>query len=77
MQKKYGNLAAPKDLKFPDSPVSESELFFPDINTLPKDEPIYRYDGGDSNLALKRTLKYLFNPFTKDCYYYQIELPHA
>ena len=75
MVKKYGKLAAPKDLKFPDSPVTDAELFYPDVDSLPKDEPIYRYDGGDSNLAIMRTLKYLFNPFVKDCYYYQIEIP--
>ncbi len=75
MIKRYGDLAAPKDLKLPDSPVTDSELFFPDADSLPKDEPLYRYDGGDSNLALPRTLKYLLNPFVKDCYYYQIEIP--
>ncbi len=75
MCKKYGDIAAPKDLKRPDSPVSDGEFVFPDVNTLPKDEPIYHYDGGDSNLAVLRTLKYLFNPFVKDCYYYQIEIP--
>ena len=76
MLKKYGELAAPKDLKLPGSPVAEGELVFPDVNALPKDEPIYRYDGGDSNLAIMRTLKYMFNPFAKDNYYYQIEI-HA
>lgn len=75
MIKRYGDLAAPKDLKLPDSPVTYGELFFPDADALPKDEPLYRYDGGDSNLALTRTLKYLLNPFVKDCYYYQIEIP--
>ena len=75
MLKKYGSLEAPKDLKLPGSPVTDGELFFPDAASLPDDEPIYRYDGGDSNLALLRTLKYLFNPFAKDCYYYQIEIP--
>lgn len=75
MVKRYGELAAPEDLKLPDSPVTDGELFFPDVNALPKDEPFYRYDGGDSNLAIWRTLKYLFNPFVSDCYYYQIEIP--
>ena len=65
MIKRYGDLAAPKDLKLPDSPVTDGELFFPDADALPKDEPLYRYDGGDSNLALPRTLKYLLNPFVK------------
>ena len=75
MIKKYGELAAPKDLKLPDSPVTDGEYFFPDVDSLPKDEPIYRYDGGDSNLAIWRTLKYLLNPFVQNNYYYQIEIP--
>lgn len=75
MIKKYGELAAPKDLKFPDSPVTDGEYFFPDLDSLPKDEPIYRYDGGDSNLAIWRTLKYLLNPFARNDYYYQVEIP--
>lgn len=75
MIKKYGDLAAPADLKFPDSPVTDGELFFPDADALPKDEPIYRYDGGDSNLALWRTIKFMINPFVQNNYYYQIEIP--
>lgn len=75
MLKKYGEITAPKDLKLPGTPVTDGELAFPDVSSLPKDEPIYRYDGGDSNLALWRTLKYLINPFVSDCYYYQIEIP--
>lgn len=75
MLKKYGKLAPPKDIKLPGTPVTEGELAFPDVEALPEDEPIYRYDGGDSNLALMRTLKYLLNPFAKDCYFYQIEIP--
>lgn len=75
MIKKYGELAAPKDLKFPDSSVTDGEYFFPDVDSLPKDEPIYRYDGGDSNLAIWRTLKYLLNPFARNDYYYQVEIP--
>lgn len=75
MQKKYGELTPPADVKLPGAPVPESELHFPDADSLPKDEPIYRYDGGDSNLAIMRTLKYLLNPFAKDCYYYEIEIP--
>ncbi len=75
MLKKYGTLAAPKDIKLPGTPVTEGELFFPDADKLPDDEPIYSYDGGDSNLALGRMLKFLFNPFAKDNYYYQFEIP--
>ncbi len=75
MCKKYGQIDPPKDLKFPGSPVTEGELFYPDPNSLPKDEPISRYNGGDSNLAIGRFLKYLLNPFAKENYYYEIEIP--
>ena len=75
MLKKYGTLEAPKDIKLPGTPVTEGELFFPDAEKLPADEPIYRYDGGDSNIALARFLKYLLNPFVKDSYYYQLDIP--
>ncbi len=75
MLRKYGALEAPKDLKLPGTPVTEGELFFPDPDTLPDDEPVYRYDGGDSNLALCRFLKYLLNPFAKETYYYHIDIP--
>ncbi len=75
MTKKYGHLTPPADIKLVGSPVTEGELFFPDAEKLPKNEPVYRYDGGDSNLTLVRFLKYLLNPFAKDNYYYQIEIP--
>ena len=75
MLKKYGPLEAPKDIKLPGTPVTEGELFFPNADELPDDEPISRYDGGDSNLALGRFLKYLLCPFAKENYYYQIDIP--
>lgn len=75
MVKKYGELEAPKDIKLPGTPVSEGETAFPDVNALPDDEPIYRYDGGDSNLSVLRIIKYLINPFAKDSYYYELEIP--
>ena len=62
-------------LKLVGSPVSDGELAFPDADKLPADEPLIRYTGGDSNLVLGRFLKYLLNPFAKDNYYYQIEIP--
>ncbi len=73
--KKYGPLDAPKDVKLPGTPVTEGELYFPDADMLPDDEPISRYDGGDSNVALGRFLKYLLNPFAKETYYYQLDIP--
>lgn len=75
MVKKYGPLDAPKDVKLPGTPVTEGELYFPDADKLPDDEPISRYDGGDSNVALGRFLKYLLNPFAKETYYYQLDIP--
>ena len=75
MLKKYGTIETPKDIKLPGTPVTEGELFFPNADELPDDEPISRYDGGDSNAALGRFLKYLFNPFAKESYYYQLDIP--
>ena len=75
MCKKYGALAAPKDIKLPGTPVTEGELFFPDTDELPDDEPLYRYDGGDSNIAIGRFLKYLLNPFAKETYCYELDIP--
>ncbi|MBR0145115.1 MAG: hypothetical protein IJM25_00445 [Eubacterium sp.] len=75
MIKKYGAVDPPKDIKLPGTPVDDGELFFPDADKLPDDEPIARYTGGDTNLHLGRFLKYLLNPFAKDCYYYQIDIP--
>lgn len=75
MTEKYGQLTPPADLKLVGTPVTEGELFYPDADKLPKDEPISRYDGGDSNLTLGRMLKFLLNPFAKNNYYYQIEIP--
>jgi hypothetical protein len=75
MLRKYGKLEAPRDIKLPGTPVTEGELFFPNADALPDDEPLYRYDGGDSNLALGRFLLYLLNPFARETYFYQIEIP--
>lgn len=75
MTKLYGEITPPKDLKMVGSPVTEGELFFPNPEEVPKDEPSIRYTGGDSNLTLGRYLKYLLNPFVKNSYYYQIEIP--
>lgn len=75
MRRKYGDVEAPKDVKLPGTPVTEAELYYPDASSLPDDEPIYRYEGGDSNLALGRTLKFILNPFARNNYYYEIEIP--
>lgn len=75
MVKKYGPLDPPTDIKLPGTPVTDAERFFPDADSLPDDEPISRYTGGDSNLSLPRVLMYLLNPFARDAFYYQIEIP--
>ena len=75
LTKKHGAIQAPADLKRADSPVAGSELYYPDPESLPKDEPISRYTGTGTNVALWDTLKYILNPFARDCYYYQIEIP--
>ncbi len=76
MCKKYGyELEPPKDIKLPGTPVTEAEVFFPEAESLPKDEPVKRYEGGDSNLSIGRMIKYLLNPFAKVDYYYEIEIP--
>ena len=75
MCEKYGELKAPEDIKLLQDPVTEEETAFPDASGLPEDEPMSRYDGGDCNLAIGRSLKYLLNPFAKNDYYYEIEIP--
>lgn len=75
MTKKYGEISAPADLKLPGKPVSEKEMELPDASKLPDDEPIKRYDGKSSKVGLGRFIKFLLNPFAKDCYYYEIIIP--
>lgn len=72
---KHGPMEAPEDIRLPGTPVPEEEYSFPDAEELSKDEPITRYNGGDTNLTLGRILKYLLNPFAKDNYYYEINIP--
>ena len=54
---------------------NERETELPDASELPDDEPIKRYDGKSSKVGLNRFLKFLFNPFAKDNYYYEIIIP--
>ena len=75
--KVHESLEAPKDIRLPNTPVPEEELAYPDEAALPHDEPSSHYEG-DSNVAMARSLKYLFNPFVKDDnYYYELEIPTA
>ena len=75
LTKKYGKLEQPKGIRLPGTPVPEEELAMPDPDLLPDDEPLMRYDGGNSNIALPRFLKFMLNPLAKDTYYYQIIIP--
>lgn len=75
--KLYGPIDAPEDIRLPKTAIPEDELAYPDESALPHDEPSSHYEG-DSNVAIVRSLKYLFNPFAKDDnYYYQLEIPTA
>lgn len=77
LSKVYGPLDAPKDLRLPDDRAPVEELAYPDETKLPRDEPATHYEG-DCNVAMGRSLAYLFNPFVKDDnYYYQIKIPAA
>lgn len=75
LTKKYGEISASSDLKLPGTPIPEKELELPDASKLPDDEPIKRYDGKSSKVGLGRFIKFLLNPFAKDCYYYEITIP--
>ena len=73
--KLYGPLDAPEDIHLPGTAIPEEELAYPDEASLPHDTPSSHYEG-DSNVAMARSLKYLFNPFVKDDnYYYQLDIP--
>ncbi|MBR3312915.1 MAG: hypothetical protein IKG18_02115 [Atopobiaceae bacterium] len=75
LTKQHRILEAPKDLKLPGTPVKDGELFFPDADKLPRIEPTSRHEGGDSSVQMGRILKYMLNPFAKDCYYYETQIP--
>ena len=73
--KAHGPLDAPGDIRLPGTDIPEEELAYPNESELPHDEPASHYEG-DCNLAMPRSLKYLFNPFVKDDnYYYQLQVP--
>lgn len=75
LTKKYGEMAAPADIKLPGTPVLPEETALPDAASLPDDEPIKRYEGKSSMIGIDRFLKFLLNPFAKDNYYYEITIP--
>ena len=74
LTKKYGPMKAPGDLKEVGSPVDEGEYAYPDADALPMDDPIKRYEEGDSKVGLQNEINYFINPFANDIYYYEMEL---
>ncbi len=75
LTKKYGEMAAPADIKLPGTVIMPEEMELPDAASLPDDEPVKRYEGESSMIGIGRFLKYLLNPFVKDNYYYEITTP--
>ena len=74
LTKRYGQLTPPADLKAVGSVVREEEYAYPDADQLPSDEPLKRYEEGDSMVGINQDYQYFLNPFANDIYYYQIEL---
>ena len=74
LTKKYGEIKAPADLKAVGSPVDEAEYAIPDPDSFPADDPLKRYEEGDSKIGRADDILYFMAPFEKKVYYYQIEL---
>ena len=45
----------------------------PEADKLPLDDPLKRYEEGDSYVGMEKDLIYFINPFADDVYYYQVE----
>ena len=74
LTKKYGQIEPPADLKAVGSVVPEEEYAVPDPDRFPMDDPLKRYEEGDSMLGVEQDYLYFLNPFANDVYYYQLEL---
>ena len=74
LTKKYGPMTPPVDLKEVGSVVDEAEYAYPDVDKLPTDDPLKRYEEGDSLFGIVDDYVYFLNPFANDVYYYQVEL---
>ena len=74
LTKKYGPMTPPVDLKEVGSVVDEAEYACPDVDQLPTDDPLKRYEEGDSLFGIVDDYVYFLNPFANDVYYYQVEL---
>ena len=59
---------APEGFLTPDSPQLEGETALPDPETLPTDEPIGEYQGGDSFVPMKDYVGYVFKPVEKQVF---------
>ena len=73
LTKKYGDIVPPVDLKAVGTPVDEAEYAYPDVDKLPLDDPLKRYEEGSSYVGVEKDLFYFINPFANDVYYYQVE----
>ena len=74
LTKKYGQIQPPADLKAVGSPVGEGEYAYPDLDSLSADDPLKRYEEGDSKIGIEKEYIYFLNPFANEIYYYQMEL---
>ena len=74
LTKKYGEIVPPADLKAVGSEVREGEYAFPNVEDLPEDDPLKRYEEGSSMAGINQDIQYFLNPFETDIYFYQLEL---
>ena len=71
---KYGEIVPPSDLKAVGTPVEDAEYADADPESLPKTDPLKRYEEGNSRIGMEQDYLYFLNPFAKNVYYYQVEL---
>ena len=74
LTKLYGPLTPPVDLKAVGSAVEEEEYANPDADKFPPDDPLKRYEEGNSWVGVDQDVLYFLNPFASEVYYYQLEL---
>ena len=74
LTKRYGEIRPPVDLKAVGSLVEEEEYAYPDEENLPTDDPLKRYEEGDSKVGMEQEYMYYLNPFANEVYYYQVDL---
>ena len=74
LTKRYGEIRPPVDLKAVGSPIEEEEYAYPNEESLPTDDPLKRYEEGDSKVGMEEEYRYFLNPFANEVYYYQVDL---